>query len=370
MSELYENTLRYHLGPVASLFEDPTVSEVLINGPDEIYCERGGKLEKCDDMRFEDDIELMAACTNIAQFTGNILGPDRPRIDGRLPDGSRVHIVLPPLAPTICLAIRRFQPNSMGMADLIGFGALNHTVAQVLKVAVGMKKSILVSGGTGSGKTTFLNALSGYVPQNERIISIEDIRELKLLQPHVVSLQTRPPDAHGRGEVSTRDLLESCLRMRPDRILIGEVRGGEALDLLNALNSGHGGTMCSLHANSAANALSKLETLVLFAGEDLPQRAIRSQIANAVDMVVQMNRLSDGSRRLVEITEIGASLDVNGNYQTNPLFEIHIESRENEERLACRLEASGNLPSFFDKARAQGFDLTEEDFGHGDSTVS
>jgi pilus assembly protein CpaF len=369
MSELYQNTLRYHLGPIAELFEDPTVSEVLINGPNEVYCERGGKLELCKDMGFQDDIELMAACTNIAQFTGNVLGPDRPRIDGRLPDGSRVHIVLPPLAPSICLAIRRFQNNHMGMQDLIRFGALSHTVSQVLQVAVGMKKSILVSGGTGSGKTTFLNALSEFVPPNERIISIEDIRELKLRQPHVVSLQTRAPDVHGRGEVNTRDLLESCLRMRPDRILIGEVRGGEALDLLNALNSGHGGTMCSLHANSAANALFKLETLVLFAGEDLPQRAIRSQIANAVDLVVQMNRLSDGSRRLVEFTEIASSLDSNGNYITNPLFELQIESRENETRLACRLEASGNLPSFFEQARAQGFDLTKEDFGHGDSTA-
>ena len=370
MSELFQNTLSYHFGPIAALFDDPAVSEVLINGPDEIYCEREGKLSKCPDLGFQDDIELMAACTNIAQFTGNVLGADRPRIDGRLPDGSRVHIVIPPLAPVICLAIRRFQSNRMEMKDLIASGALNHTVSQVLKVAVGMKQSILVSGGTGSGKTTFLNALSGFVPENERIISIEDIRELKLQQPHLVSLQTRPPDTHGRGEITTRDLLESCLRMRPDRILIGEVRGGEALDLLNALNSGHGGTMCSLHANSASNALSKLETLVLFAGEELPQRAIRSQIANAVDMVIQMSRLSDGSRRLMEVTEISSSLDENGNYSTTPLFEIHIEARENDDRLACRLEASGNLPSFFDKARAQGFDLTEEDFGHGDSTAS
>jgi pilus assembly protein CpaF len=370
MSELFQNTLSYHFGPISELFDDPEVTEVLINGPKEIYCEREGKLSKCPDLEFQDDIELMAACTNIAQFTGNILGANRPRIDGRLPDGSRVHIIIPPLAHQICLAIRRFQSHRMGMPDLISAGALNHTVAQVLKVAVGMKQSILVSGGTGSGKTTFLNALSGFVPDNERIISIEDIRELKLQQPHWVSLQTRAPDAQGQGEVDTRSLLESCLRLRPDRILIGEVRGGEALDLLNALNSGHGGTMCSLHANSAANALSKLETLVLFAGEELPQRAIRSQIANAVDMVIQMNRLSDGSRRLVEVIEVNASLDEHGNYVTNPLFEIHIETRENEERLVCRLQATGNLPSFFDKARAQGFDLTKEDFGHGDSTAS
>ena len=369
MSELFENTLAYHFGPVASLFEDPDVSEILINGPDQIYCERGGKLEPCPDLCFQDEMELMAACTNIAQFTGNVLSESRPRIDGRLPGGARVHIIIPPLAPTISLAIRRFQTKHMAMEDLIEAGALNHAASHFLKVSVGMKRSILVRGGTGSGKTTFLNALSGFVPNDERIISIEDIRELQLQQTHVVRLQTRPPDAHGRGEVSTRELLESCLRMRPDRILIGEVRGGEALDLLNALNSGHGGTMCSLHANSATNALSKLETLVLFAGEELPQRAIRSQIANAVDLVVQMSRLRDGSRRLVEITEIAPSLDPQGNYITTPLFKLFIEAKPNSNSLACRLEVTKTLPSFFNDAVAQGFDLTEEDFGVGDSTI-
>ena len=369
MSELFQNTLAYHFGPVASLFEDPEVSEILINGPKQIYCERGGRLEACPELAFEDEMELMAACTNIAQYTGNVLSPSRPRIDGRLPDGARVHIVIPPLAPSVSLAIRRFQTKHMEMDDLIEQGALSHGAAHFLKVAVAMKRSILVSGGTGSGKTTFLNALSGFVPHQERIISIEDVRELQLQQTHVVRLQTRAPDAQGRGEVSPRDLLESCLRMRPDRILIGEVRGGEALDLLNALNSGHGGTMCSLHANSATHALSKLETLVLFAGEELPQRAIRSQIANAVDMVVQMSRLRDGSRRLVEIVELDSSLDAAGNYQTTPLFQLYIEAVPDSQKLACRLESTKTLPSFFDAALAQGFDLTPDDFGLGDSTI-
>jgi len=367
MSELFQNTLAYHFGSVAALFEDADITEIMINGPNEIYIEKNGKLSLVTDLAFPGEMELMAACTNVAQFTGNVLSADRPRIDGLLPDGSRVHIIIPPLAPSICLSIRRFQSHRMAMEELIDSGALDSDSAHVLRVAVEMKQSILVSGGTGSGKTTFLNALSGYIPADDRIISIEDVRELKLQQPHQVKLQTRPPDAHGRGEINTRDLLESCLRMRPDRILIGEVRGGEALDLLNALNSGHGGTMCSLHANSASNALAKLETLVLFAGEELPQRAIRSQISNAVDMVIQMSRLRDGSRRVVEITEIKSSLDANGNYLTNPLFELKIQSRGNGE-LDCQLEATGNLPSFFDSARSQGFDLTEEDFGRGDLT--
>ena len=263
---LYENTVTYYLRPILPLLEDPTITEVLVNGPDEIFVEVRGRLERVEDCSFSGLEELQAACTNIAQYSNKVFDPEHPRFDGRLPDGSRVHCIGPPVAPFLALAIRKFTRSNMGPKELVELGSLTAEAMAFLRSAILMKRNLLVSGGTGSGKTTLLTVLAQYIPPGERIVIMEDTTELNIDKPHVVQLEARLPDKHGRGEVTIRHLLHSTLRLRPDRIIVGEVRGGEALDLLNTLNSGHGGTMTTLHANSAMSALSKLETLVLFAG--------------------------------------------------------------------------------------------------------
>ncbi len=365
MSELFANTVLYHLGPITELLQDPEVTEVMINGPGEVYAERAGFVEFQDELWFEDEDALMAACVNIAQFSGKILDARNPQMDARLPDGSRVHVVIPPIATVITVAIRKFARRELAMDDLIRYGTLTDSAANLLRVAVQMKRNLVVSGGTGSGKTTLLNVLAHFFDDHERIVVLEDTRELKLPKPHLVQLEARAPDEFDRGEVTIRDLLHSALRLRPDRILVGEVRGGEALDLLNALNSGHGGTMSTLHANTPLGALAKLETLVLFAGEDLPARAVRSQICNAVDMVVQVNRFKDGSRRVSQVAELLPSLDEHGHYEMNVLyrFQVHRTELVNKvQRIVGELEPTGHLPSFFDEASARGYPLYEVDF--------
>jgi len=365
VSELFANTVLYHLGPIQELLDDPEVTEIMINGPGEVYAERAGFVEFIDDMWFEDEEALMAACVNIAQFSGKVLDARNPQMDARLPDGSRVHVVIPPITLCVTVAIRKFARRELSMDDLIRFGALNASAANLLQVAVQMKRNLVVSGGTGSGKTTLLNVLATYFDDHERIVVLEDTRELKLPKPHLVQLEARAPDEFDRNEVTIRDLLHSALRLRPDRILVGEVRGGEALDLLNALNSGHGGTMSTLHANTPLGALAKLETLVLFAGEDLPARAVRSQICNAVDMVVQVNRFKDGSRRVDQIAELLPSLDEHGHYQVNVLYRFKVYRTElvnKVQRIVGELEPTGNLPSFFEEASARGYPLFAADF--------
>jgi pilus assembly protein CpaF len=373
VSELFANTVLYHLEPIQELLDDPDVTEVMINGPGEIYAERAGFVEFIDDLWFEDEEALMAACVNIAQFSGKVLDERNPQMDARLPDGSRVHVVIPPIALCVTVAIRKFARRELGMDDLIKFGALNASAANLLQVSVQMKRNILVSGGTGSGKTTLLNVLATFFDDHERIVLLEDTRELKLPKPHLVNLEARAADEFDRNEVTIRDLLHSALRLRPDRILVGEVRGGEALDLLNALNSGHGGTMSTLHANTPLGALAKLETLVLFAGEDLPARAVRSQICNAVDMVVQVNRFKDGSRRVDQIAELLPSLDEHGHYQVNVLYRFKVYRTElvnKVQRIIGELEPTGNLPSFFEEASARGYPLYQADFAVEDEQTA
>lgn len=373
MSELFANTVLYHLEPVLHLLNDPAVSEIMINGPGEVYAERAGFVEFIDDAWFEDQEALMAACVNIAQFSGKVLDDRNPRMDARLPDGSRVHVVIPPIATVITIAIRKFARRELSMDDLIAYGTLNEGAANLLRVAIQMKRNLVVSGGTGSGKTTLLNVLAHFFDDHERILVIEDTRELKLPKPHLVQLEARAPDEFDRNEVTIRDLLQSALRLRPDRILVGEVRGGEALDLLNALNSGHGGTMSTLHANTPLGALAKLETLVLFAGEDLPARAVRSQICNAVDMVVQVNRFKDGSRRVDQIAELLPSLDEHGHYQVNVLYRFKVYRTElvkKVQRIVGALEPTGNLPTFFDEAQARGYPLYKADFVHDEESTA
>lgn len=292
------------LGPLEDLLADPSVEEVMVNGPDEVYVERAGRIEEVD-LRFPDEEELRNAIERILAPLGRRIDELSPMVDARLADGSRVNVVIPPLAVDgPALSIRRFGASRPGARELVERGSLSATQCELLEQAVGDRRSILVSGGTGAGKTTLLNALSGFIDSGERIVTIEDAAELRLQQRHVVRLESRPASVEGKGEVTVRDLLRNALRMRPDRIVIGEVRGPEALDLLTALNTGHEGALSTLHANSAADALSRLETLALMAGVGLPHEAIAEQVQRGVDLVVHVERRSDGSRGVAEVAEV------------------------------------------------------------------
>jgi pilus assembly protein CpaF len=292
------------LGPLEDLLADPAVEEVMVNGPDEVYVERAGRIEEVD-VRFPDEEELRNAIERILAPLGRRIDELSPMVDARLADGSRVNVVIPPLAVDgPALSIRRFGVSRPGARDLVERGSLSAAQCELLEQAVEERRSVLVSGGTGAGKTTLLNALSGFIDSGERIVTIEDAAELRLQQRHVVRLESRPASVEGKGEVTVRDLLRNALRMRPDRIVIGEVRGPEALDLLTALNTGHEGALSTLHANSAADALSRLETLALMAGVGLPHEAIAEQVQRGVDLIVHVERHPDGSRRVAEIGEV------------------------------------------------------------------
>jgi pilus assembly protein CpaF len=292
------------LGPLEVLLADPAVEEVMVNGPDRVFVERGGRIEVTD-VVFGDEEELRNAIERILAPLGRRVDELSPMVDARLADGSRVNVVIPPLAiDGPALSIRRFGARRPGPAELVALGTLTAKQRQLLEAAVGGRRSVLVSGGTGSGKTTLLNALSSFIGEDERVVTIEDAAELRLQQPHVVRLESRPAGVEGRGEVSIRDLLRNSLRMRPDRIVIGEVRGPEALDLLTALNTGHDGALSTVHANSPADALSRLETLALMAGVGLPHAAVAEQVQRGVDLVVHLERRADGARRVTEIAEV------------------------------------------------------------------
>jgi pilus assembly protein CpaF len=292
------------LGPLEDLLADPSVEEVMVNGPDHVYVERAGRIESVD-VCFPDEEELRNAIERILAPLGRRIDELSPMVDARLADGSRVNVVIPPLAVDgPVLSIRRFGASRPGPQELVERGSLSAAQRELLKQAVASKRSVLVSGGTGAGKTTLLNALSSFIDPGERIVTIEDAAELRLQQRHVVRLESRPASVEGKGEVTVRDLLRNALRMRPDRIVIGEVRGPEALDLLTALNTGHEGALSTLHANSAADALSRLETLALMAGTGLPHEAIAEQVQRGVDLVVQVERRADGSRHVAEIAEV------------------------------------------------------------------
>jgi pilus assembly protein CpaF len=292
------------LGPLEELLADPTVEEVMVNGPNDVYVERGGRIEPAG-VCFPDEEELRNAIERILAPLGRRVDELSPMVDARLSDGSRVNVVIPPLAiDGPALSIRRFGASRPNPSELVELGTLTATQRDLLEEAVGGRRSVLVSGGTGSGKTTLLNALSSFIAPGERVVTIEDAAELRLQQPHVVRMESRPASVEGRGEVTVRDLLRNALRMRPDRIVIGEVRGPEALDLLTALNTGHDGALSTVHANSPSDALSRLETLALMAGLGLPHGAIAEQVQRGVDLVVHLERSSDGSRRVTEIAEV------------------------------------------------------------------
>jgi pilus assembly protein CpaF len=295
------------LGPLEDLFADPTVEEVMVNGPHQVYVERGGKIEAVE-AGFADEEELRNAIERILAPLGRRIDELSPMVDARLADGSRVNAVIPPLAiDGPALSIRRFGTSRPDPRELVELGTLTEAQLELLEEAVGARRSILVSGGTGSGKTTLLNALSGFVSPSERVVTIEDAAELRLRRRHVVRLESRPAGVEGRGEVTIRDLLRNALRMRPDRIVIGEVRGAEALDLLTALNTGHRGALSTVHANSAADALARLETLALMAGLGLPHEAIAAQVRRGIELVAHLERLPDGSRRVTEIADVATA---------------------------------------------------------------
>ena len=292
------------LGPLEELLADESVSEIMVNGPHKVYIERKGKLV-LSDCQFTDDASVLAVIERIVAPLGRRIDESQPYVDARLADGSRVNAIIAPLAlsgPTI--TIRKFSKSALTPEDFIRFGTWTHNAAEFMKLCVILRKNIIVAGGTGSGKTTLLNLLSGYIPSSERIVTVEDAAELRLQQPHVVRLEARPPNIEGKGAVTIRDLVKNCLRMRPDRIIVGECRSGEALDMLQAMNTGHDGSLTTVHANSPRDVISRLETMVMMSGMELPSKAIREQIASAVDIIIHESRLSDGSRKVVAITEV------------------------------------------------------------------
>jgi pilus assembly protein CpaF len=300
--ELTDEVLGY--GPLQPLLDDPAVTEVMVNGPDTVYVEMNGRLLKAP-AAFTSEIHLRRVIERIVSRVGRRIDESSPLVDARLPDGSRVNAIIPPLAFSgSTLTIRKFARDPLTIADLINFGTLTPEMAELLRACVEARLNVIVSGGTGTGKTTLLNVLSSFIPETERIITIEDAVELQLQQEHVIRLESRPANIEGKGEVGIRDLVRNSLRMRPDRIIVGEVRGGESLDMLQAMNTGHDGSLSTVHANSPRDAIARLETLVLMAGMDLPLRAVREQVASAVDVIVQISRLRDGTRRITHVTEV------------------------------------------------------------------
>jgi pilus assembly protein CpaF len=349
----------FGLGPLETLMKDPEISDILVNTPHRVYVERYGKLERTD-VRFRDDAHLMQIIERIVTRVGRRVDESSPMVDARLADGSRVNAIIPPLAlDGPILSIRRFGAERLTINDLIQFNSLPPQIAEVAAACVKSRLNILVSGGTGAGKTTLLNCLSNYIPENERIVTIEDSAELKLQQEHIVRLETRPPNIEGQGTVTARDLVRNALRMRPDRIVVGEVRGGEALDMMQAMNTGHDGSISTVHANSARDALSRLETMMLMAGINLPERALREQISSALDVIVQLSRLSDGSRKLVEFTEVTGMEGPTITTQT--IFKYEQRGVENG-KVIGEFVATGVMPAFMDRLEQYGFRIPNTHF--------
>jgi pilus assembly protein CpaF len=342
------------LGPLEPLMADETVTDIMVNGPRQVYVERRGKLELAD-VRFRDDQHVMNICTKIVSRIGRRIDEAKPLVDARLPDGSRVNIIIPPLAldgPSI--SIRKFAKKTITLDIMAQTGSISAAMATVLKIAARCRLNILISGGTGSGKTTLLNALSRMIDPAERTVTIEDAAELQLQQPHVVRLETRPPNLEGTGEITMRDLLKNALRMRPDRIIIGECRGQEALDMLQAMNTGHDGSMSTIHANNPREALTRLENMIGMGGYNLPSKAMRTQIASAIHMIAQVNRMRDGTRRVTHLVEVvGMEGDV---ITTQELFTFQYQGESGEGRLRGVFQSSGIRPAFLPRAEYYGLD--------------
>ncbi|GMV32260.1 MAG: hypothetical protein KPEEDBHJ_02635 [Anaerolineales bacterium] len=350
-------------GPLQSLLEDDTITEIMVNGPKNVYIERKGKVHRVP-ITFESNDHVMRIIDRIVAPLGRRIDESSPYVDARLPDGSRVNAVIPPISLVgPVLTIRKFSKNPITVDQMIQFGSVSPESVQFLKACVESRLNIIISGGTGSGKTTLLNVLSSFIPSDERIITIENAAELQLRQEHVVTLESRPPNIEGRGEITIRDLVINALRMRPERIIVGECRGGETLDMLQAMNTGHDGSMTTAHANSPRDALSRIETMCMMAGMDLPIRAIREQVASAVDVICQQERMRDGTRKVTTITEVsGMEGDV---ITMTDIFVFEQTGTENG-RIVGRLRPTGLRPKFMDKIEAAGIHLPPSIFGIGE----
>jgi pilus assembly protein CpaF len=348
-------------GPIQPLLDDADVTEIMVNGPNNVYIERMGKVTKTE-VAFENNEHILRIIDRIVTPLGRRIDADHPTVDARLPDGSRVNAVIPPVAidgPSI--TIRKFSRERLTVSQLVAYGSLTDSTAEFLRACVAARLNILISGGTGSGKTTLLNVLSGFIPEEDRIVTIEDSAELQLQQDHVVRLETKSPNTDGTGGVTIRDLVRNSLRMRPERIVVGEVRGGEALDMLQAMNTGHDGSLTTLHANAPRDAISRLETMSLMAGIELPIRVIREQIASAVDLIVQQSRLRDGSRKVTQITEV-AGMEGDTIVLTD-IFKFEQTSAGTEGKILGELKPTGIRPLFSPRLEAAGFKLRPEVFG-------
>jgi pilus assembly protein CpaF len=344
------------LGPIEPLLKDPSISEIMVNGPNQVYVERQGKIERTD-ITFNDDAHLLHIIDRIVSPIGRRVDESVPYVDARLKDGSRVNVIIHPLSlKGPILTIRKFFKERLEIDDLIRFGTLTPNMAEFLKACVRARLNIIVSGGTGSGKTTTLNVLSSFISPNERIITIEDSAELQLHQEHVITLETRPPNIEGKGEVTTRDLVRNALRMRPDRIIVGEVRGGEALDMLQAMNTGHDGSLTTVHSNSPRDTLARIETMTLMAGMELPVKAIREQIAAAINLIVHQQRLQDGSRKIINITEVqDIEKDV---IVLQDIFYFEQKTIDEKGKVIGELKPTGIKPKFYPLFEERGIKLS------------
>ncbi|MFZ5631236.1 MAG: CpaF family protein [Bacillota bacterium] len=347
-------------GPITPLLNDPTITEVMVNGPHQVYVERRGKLEKTD-VCFRDNNHVLHIIEKIVAPVGRRIDESMPMVDARLPDGSRVNAIIPPLSLTgPSITIRKFFRDPLGIGDLISLGTLTKSMAAFLEACVRARLNMVVSGGTGSGKTTTLNVLSSFIPSDERIVTIEDAAELQLRQEHLITLESRPPNLEGKGAITIRDLVRNCLRMRPDRIIVGEVRSGEALDMLQAMNTGHDGSLTTGHANSPRDMLSRLETMVLMAGMDLPVRAIRDQIASAIDLIIQQQRLRDGTRKITHITEVqGMEGDI---ITLQDIFVFRQTGVDENGKIVGSYVATGIRPNFYSRMEESGIHLDPDIF--------
>jgi pilus assembly protein CpaF len=351
--EIYDEAMR--LGPLEDFLADEAITEIMVNGPGQVFVERNGRIELTG-QTFMDDESVLGVIERIVAPIGRRIDESQPYVDARLPDGSRVNAIIAPLSLIgPCITIRKFSKRALTVDDFIAFGTWTRSAAEFLRLCVIMRKNIVVAGGTGSGKTTLLNVLSGFIPPTDRIVTIEDAAELRLVQPHVIRLEARPPNIEGRGAITIRDLVRNALRMRPDRIIVGECRGGESLDMLQAMNTGHDGSLTTVHANSPRDVISRLETMVLMSGLELPSRAIREQIASAIDLVVHESRLSDGSRKVTCISEV---VGLEGlQIVMQDLFEFKQTGVDEKGKVLGSFMPTGAVPTFFEHIKSRGLHL-------------
>lgn len=359
---VFEDSVESFLAPIKKYLDDDTVSEVLVNGSKDIFVERKGLLEKTD-ASFHDEQALQAAVRNIAQFVGRRIDDENPTLDARLPNGSRVHAILPPSSRQgTVLSIRKFSKDAPTFVDLINRGTISKDAARFLDICVYLAKNVIISGGTGSGKTTLLNVIGSRIPGTQRLLIIEDASELKIKTDHVVYFETKAPLANGKGAVTIRDLIKSALRLRPDRIVVGEVRGPEALDLITAMNTGHGGSMGTTHANTPLDGLIRLETLSMMGDTQVPVAAIRRQIAAAIHIVIQIKRLHDGSRKVTEIAEVIPEVDELGRYQVQTIYQFVQRGKTSDGKIVGEMCATGYIPSFYREIELNRLPFPKEKF--------